>query len=120
MPLAAETPLSSPGGSVTLTTLKWSGTSVTVGSLVAAITVRVIADGGGVVCAAAEAASAIAPSSSIPVVPNRMMASQFNGLSVHHARFPRFLEWQAASSCYWSDTGAHQFRHRLCRGSASR
>jgi hypothetical protein len=75
MPLAAETLLCSPGGSVTLTTLKWSGTSVTVGSLVAATTVRVMADGAGVVCAVAEAASAIAPSSSIPVGLNRMMAS---------------------------------------------
>jgi hypothetical protein len=64
---------------VLLTTLKWSGTSVTVGSLVAATTVRVIAEAGDVVCAAAEAASAIAPSSSIPVVLNRMMASLFNG-----------------------------------------
>jgi hypothetical protein len=38
-----------------------------------------MADGAGVVWATAEAASAIAPSSSIPVVLNRMMASQFNG-----------------------------------------
>ena len=47
-----------------LTALKWSGTSVTVGSLVAAITVRVIGDGAGVVCAVPEAGSAIAPSNS--------------------------------------------------------
>src|SRR5437870_6712113 len=59
-----------------LTALKWSGTSATVGSLVAAITVRVIADGAGVVCAVPEAGSAIAPSSSSPVVLNCMIASQ--------------------------------------------
>jgi hypothetical protein len=64
---------------VTLTALKWSGTSVTVGSFAAATTVRVIADGAGVVCADAGVASAIAPSSSIPVVLNRMMASQYKG-----------------------------------------
>src|SRR6266699_1595929 len=76
MPLAAETPLFSPGGRVTLTALKWSGTSVTVGSLAAATTVRVIADGAGVVCAVPEAGSAIAPSNSSPVVLNCMIASQ--------------------------------------------
>src|SRR3981189_1178145 len=76
MPLAAETPLFSPGGRVTLTALKWSGTSVTVGSLVAATTVRVIAGGAGAVCAAPEAGSAIAPSSSSSVVLNCMIASQ--------------------------------------------
>src|SRR5712671_4421564 len=59
-----------------LTALKWSGTSVTVGSLVAAITVRVIASGAAVVCAAPEAGSAIAPSNSSPVVLNCMIASQ--------------------------------------------
>src|SRR6266481_9888739 len=57
-----------------LTALKWSGTSVTVGSLVAAITVRVIA--GGAVCAVPEAGSAIAPSNSSPVVLKCMIASQ--------------------------------------------
>src|SRR5260370_19873902 len=59
-----------------LTALKWSGTSMTVGSLVAAITVRVIAGGAGVVCAVAEAGSAIAPSNSSPVVLKCMIASQ--------------------------------------------
>src|SRR5712675_2257514 len=59
-----------------LTALKCSGTSVTVGSLVAAITVRVIAGGAAVVCAAPEAGSAIAPSNSSPVVLNCMIASQ--------------------------------------------
>src|SRR6476619_5432454 len=59
-----------------LTALKWSGTSVTVGNLVAAITVRAIAGGAAVVCAAPEAGSAIAPSNSSPVVLNCMIASQ--------------------------------------------
>src|ERR1700730_1505339 len=59
-----------------LTALKWSGTSVTVGSLAAETTVRVIAGGAGVVCAVPEAGSAIAPSSSSPVVLNCMIASQ--------------------------------------------
>jgi hypothetical protein len=79
MPLAAKAPLFSPGVRVTLTALKWSGTSVTVGNLVAATTVRVIAGGAGVVCAVAEAASATAPSSCIPIVLNNMIASQFKG-----------------------------------------
>src|ERR1700730_12872629 len=59
-----------------LSALKWSGTSVTVGSLVAAITVRVIAGGAGVVCAVPAAGSAIAPSNSSPVILNCMIASQ--------------------------------------------
>src|SRR5258708_39841019 len=59
-----------------LTALKWSGTSITVGSLVAAITVRVIAGAAGVVCAVPESGSAIAPSNSSPVVLNCMIASQ--------------------------------------------
>jgi hypothetical protein len=62
-------------GILTATALKWRGTSVTVGNLAAAITVRVIADGAGGVCALAELASATAPSSNIPVVGNRMLAS---------------------------------------------
>jgi hypothetical protein len=59
-----------------LTALKWSGASVTVGSLVAATTLRVIAGGAAVLCAAAAAGSAIAPSSNSPVVLNCMIASQ--------------------------------------------
>src|SRR5713226_5761206 len=59
-----------------LTALKWSGTSVTVGSLVAATTVRVIAGGAGVVCAVPAAGSAIAPSNASPVVLKCMIASQ--------------------------------------------
>jgi hypothetical protein len=61
------------------------------------MTVRVIAGGTGVVCAAAEAPSAIAPSESdnasdgVPVVLNRMMASQFNRWLKHHTRFFRLL-----------------------------
>src|SRR6266852_9957025 len=59
-----------------LTALKWSGMSVTVGSLVAATTVRVIAGGAGVVCAVAGAGSTITPSNHSPVVLNCMNASQ--------------------------------------------
>src|SRR5258708_8506103 len=59
-----------------LTALKCSGTSVTVGSLVAATTVRVIAGGVGVVCAVAETGSVIAPSNNSPVILNCMIASQ--------------------------------------------
>src|ERR1700704_1194164 len=76
MPLAAETPLFSPGGRVTLTALKWRGTSVMVGSLVAATNVRVIVVGVGVVCAAPEVGSAIALSNNSPVILNCMIASQ--------------------------------------------
>src|SRR6266851_3081251 len=76
MPLAAEMLRFSFGSRVVRTALKWSGTSVTVGSLVAATTVRVIAGGAGAVCAAPEAGSAIAPSSSSSVVLNCMIASQ--------------------------------------------
>jgi hypothetical protein len=47
MLVSGETLLFSPRGMVTAIALKWSGTSVTVGNLVAAITVRVIADGAG-------------------------------------------------------------------------
>jgi hypothetical protein len=61
MPVPGATLLFSPRGMVTATALKWSGTSVTVGSLVAAITVRVIADGAGGVCALAETASVSRP-----------------------------------------------------------
>src|SRR5438045_6954516 len=63
-----------------LTALKWSGTSVTVGSLAAATTVRVIAGGAGLVCAVAVAGSAIAPSNSSPVVLNCIIASQIQRL----------------------------------------
>src|SRR5260370_26077411 len=59
-----------------LTALKWSGTSITVGSLVGAITASVMGGGAAVVCAAPEAGSAIAPSNSSPVVLNCMIASQ--------------------------------------------
>src|SRR5436190_15999712 len=75
-----------------LTALKWGCTSVTVGSLVAAITVRVIAEGAGVVCAAAELVSTTALSSSIPVILNRMIASQFKGYLDHRTRSAPRLE----------------------------
>jgi hypothetical protein len=79
MPLADKAALFSPDARVIPTALKWSGTSVTVGNLVAATTVRVIADGACAVCAVAEAASATAPSSSIAVLLNHMIASSLSG-----------------------------------------
>jgi hypothetical protein len=62
----------SPGGTVTLTALKWRGTSVAVSNLVAAITVRVIAEGGGVDCASTDVAK-ITTLRSIPAILNTMM-----------------------------------------------
>jgi hypothetical protein len=55
-------------------TLKYSGISVTLGSCAAATTFRVVAVGAGVVCAAAETASTVAPSITAVAV-NRMMTS---------------------------------------------
>src|SRR6266849_931298 len=75
MPLAAETLLAAPGGTVTLAASKYNGRSVTVGSLVAAITVRAIADGAGVVCASAATARAAAPKSANPIVLKRIVIS---------------------------------------------
>src|SRR5438045_4696291 len=80
-----------------LTALKWTGTSVTVGSLVAAITVRVIAGGGGVVCAVPVAGSAIAPSNSSPVVLNCMIASQVQRMFEPPYAFPATAGMQIAS-----------------------
>src|SRR5258708_2492399 len=89
-----------------LTALKWTGTSVTVGSLVAAITVRVIAGGAGLACPSAEVGSVIAPSNSSPVVLTCTIASQVNGSSEHHTLSHRLLEWQAASTWFWTETGS--------------
>src|SRR5829696_3307015 len=109
---AAEMPLFSPGGRVTVTALKYSGTSDTVGSLVAATTVRRTAAGACGACAAADAASPITPSHSIAIVLNRMMASQFQ--RIHHRRSLSPLEWQAASSRWLAgmpEAGAPQQIH---------
>jgi mannitol-specific phosphotransferase system IIBC component len=57
--------------------------------LVAAITVRVIAEGAGGVCAAAVATNTTALSSTIPVILNRMIASQVYGYLEHHTRSQR-------------------------------
>src|SRR6266446_61912 len=75
-----------------LTALKCSGTSVTVGSLAAATTLRVIAGAAGVVCAAPEAGSAIAPSNNSPVVLNCMIASQVQRIPEHHTLSWRLLK----------------------------
>src|SRR5438552_3372025 len=84
--------------------MKWSGASTTIGSVVAATTVRVIADGAGVVCAAPGADSAIAPSNRSALVMDCMTASQFKGSENHHTPFRRLLEWPADLSRYWPDT----------------
>src|SRR4051794_32668755 len=63
MPVAPVKLLACPGGSVTRNTLKLSGTSTTVGSWVAAITVRTIVGEAGAVCATAAAAREAAPRS---------------------------------------------------------
>src|ERR1035437_4356483 len=89
-----------------LTALKWSGTSVTVGSLVAAPNVRVIAGGAGVVCAAPAAGSASAPSNSSPVVVNCMIASQVQRIIGAPYAFPAPLGMAGRSSCYWTETGS--------------
>src|SRR5260370_26977274 len=111
MPLAAKAPLFSPGIRVILTALKWSGTSVTVGNLVAATTVRVIAGGAGVVCAVAEA-SATAPSSCIPIVLNHMIASQFKGIIRALYALPAALE--TAGGFEFLTCGANTFRSCPC------
>ena len=80
---------------------------MTVGSLVAAINVRVIAEGAGVVCAAAEAVSATALSSSIPVILNRMIASQFNGYLDHRTRSQHVWERQAQAFEVVSFSSSH-------------
>src|SRR6516165_7190240 len=85
MLLPSEVLLFSPCRMVTATTLKWRGASVTVGNLVAAITVRVIVDGADGVCALGEVASATVPSSSIPVIGIRILASSTDNWK-HHTR----------------------------------
>src|SRR5215469_4039401 len=68
MPLAADRLLLPPGWRVTRMALKWSGVSTTLGSLVAATIVRVIAGALGVVCADAESARAVEANSIVPNV----------------------------------------------------
>src|SRR6516162_2719552 len=97
---AADTLLFSPGFRITLIALKWSGASITLASLVAATTVLVIAGGAGVVCAAARAGSAIAPSNRIPFVLTCMTASQLKGSSKYHTLSRRLLEQRAVSTGY--------------------
>src|SRR2546429_6423706 len=76
MPSAPEKLLASPGRMVTVRALKCSGTATTVGSLVAATTVRVIAGGAGVVCAVAGATTDAALSSTSPKVLKCMSTSR--------------------------------------------
>jgi mannose-6-phosphate isomerase-like protein (cupin superfamily) len=60
---------------VTLAASKYNGRSVTVASLVAATTIRAIADGADVVCASAAAARAAVPKSANPIVLKRIVIS---------------------------------------------
>src|SRR5260370_13355917 len=79
MLLAADRPLFPPGWRVTRMALKWSGVYTTVGSLVAATIVRVIAGAVGVVCADADSARAIMVNSAVPNVIIRTVTSLVRG-----------------------------------------
>src|SRR5215469_5505670 len=79
MPLAADRLLFPPGWRVTRMALKWSGVSTTLGSLVAATIVRVIAGAVGVVCADADSARAVAANSAVPNVIIRTVTSLVRG-----------------------------------------
>src|SRR6516162_8584183 len=126
MPSAADTLLFSPGSRVTLTALKWSAAVVRFGSLVAATTVRAIADWAGVVCATQGAGSTIAPSNIIPVVLNCMPASQFKGSPNYHMLSERLLEWPPVlaaigwlqCTCWHKKSEVH--RRRLIRALSHR
>ena len=73
--MVEETLLLAPEGMVTLTALKWTGVSPTIGNLVEATTVRAVAGAGGGVCPAAGAASAAAQTKNLPIVMDRMCLS---------------------------------------------
>jgi hypothetical protein len=75
MPSDEVTLLLAPAGMVTLTALKWTGVSPTVGNLVEATTVRAVAGTAGGVCPAAGAASAAAQTKNLPIVVDRMCLS---------------------------------------------
>src|SRR5271165_3081536 len=62
---------------------------MTVASLVAATTVRVVAGGDGAIWEDTEAASDAPPSSNIPAVLNRMITSHCDGSSKNHLRARR-------------------------------
>src|SRR5438552_4680785 len=75
MPLVEETLLLAPEGMVTLTALKWTGVSPTVGNLVEATTVRAVAGAAGGVCPRAGAASAATQTKKPPMVVGCMWLS---------------------------------------------
>src|SRR4029077_5253075 len=79
MPLAADRLLFPPGWRVTRMALKWSGVSTTLGILVAATIVRVIAGAVGVVWADADSARAITVNSAVPNVIIRTVTSLVRG-----------------------------------------
>src|SRR5438105_12279744 len=88
MLLLEETPLHAPDGMVTLTALKWTGVSPSVGNLVEATTVRVAAGAGGGIWPAAEAASAAAHTRKLPIVVARMWFSSNKFISIDQALSP--------------------------------
>ena len=73
--MVEETLLVAPEGMVTLTALKWTGVSPTVGNLVEATTVRAVAGAAGGVCPAAGAASVAAQTKKLPIIVDRMWLS---------------------------------------------
>jgi hypothetical protein len=73
--LVDETLLLAPEGMVTLTALKWTGASPTVGNLVEATTVRAVAAAAGGVCPAAGVASAAAQTKKLAIVVDRIWLS---------------------------------------------
>src|SRR6476620_8674498 len=75
MPLVEETVLLAPEGMVTLTALKWTGASPTVGNLAEATTVRAVGGAAGGVCPAAVAASAAAQTRNVAIGVARMWLS---------------------------------------------
>jgi hypothetical protein len=87
--LDEETLLLAPEGMVTLTALKWTGVSPSVGNLVDATTVRAVAGAGGGVWPAAEAASAAAHTRKLPMVVDRMGLSLSKFISIDQANIFR-------------------------------
>jgi len=76
IPLFEETLLLAAEGMVTLTALKWTGVSPTIGNLVEATTVRAGAGAAGAVSPAAWVASAAAQNTKLPIVMDRMSLSR--------------------------------------------
>ena len=72
---------------MTLTSRKCRGTSVTVDSLVAATTLRVVAGAVGGDCAAEKGAAAVVASRASPNVKKRTMTSRFNLIWLYSSEY---------------------------------